>query len=171
MRRLKLGIIFGGMSEEHPVSVKSAQEIARHLDLESYEPFYIGITRQGSWRLCDGPSTNWEEHEGSPQVMLSPDRSINGLLVLEHGEYKTIPIDVVFPVLHGKCGEDGAMQGLLELAGIPYRRLRYPELSGVHGQIPCLHASPEQQGSSRRTSGRSCRMSCPDPDALLFPSS
>jgi D-alanine---(R)-lactate ligase len=119
MDRLKVGIIFGGCSEEHPVSVKSAQEVAKNLDTEKYEPFYIGITKSGAWKLCDGPDENWENGSCRPAV-LSPDRSVHGLLVLEQEQYKMIRLDVVFPVLHGKLGEDGAMQGLLELSGIPY---------------------------------------------------
>jgi D-alanine--(R)-lactate ligase len=120
MDKLKVGIIFGGPSEEHPVSVKSAREIAKHLDGERYEPFYIGITKSGAWKLCDGPpDTNWEDGDCRP-VVLSPDRSVHGLLVLEEVKYETISLDVVFPVLHGRLGEDGAMQGLLELSGIPY---------------------------------------------------
>jgi D-alanine--(R)-lactate ligase len=128
MDKLKIGILFGGDSEEHPVSVKSAREIARNLDLEKYEPFYVGITRQGAWKLCDGPGPDWENGKSSP-VVLSPDSSVKGLLVLEsdrlgsrirQGQYRTINLDVVLPVLHGKRGEDGAIQGLLELSGIPY---------------------------------------------------
>jgi len=114
---MRIGILFGGCSEEHPVSVKSAQEVATHLDPEKYEPFYIGITKDGAWKLCDGPDGDWES--GRPAV-LSPDRSVQGLLVLEQGRYETISLDVVLPVLHGKLGEDGAIQGLLELSGIPY---------------------------------------------------
>lgn len=119
MDRLKIGIMFGGCSEEHPVSVKSAREVARHLDAEKYEPFYIGITRNGDWKLCDGPDVDWESGGCRPAV-LSPDRSVHGLLVLEQGRYETISLDLVLPVLHGRFGEDGAMQGLLELSGIPY---------------------------------------------------
>jgi D-alanine--(R)-lactate ligase len=119
MGRLKVAILFGGCSEEHPVSVKSAQEVAKHLDVERYEPFYIGITRSGAWKLCEGPHANWEEGRLHP-AMVSPDRSIHGLLVQKKGRYETIHLDVVFPVLHGKLGEDGAMQGLLELSGVPF---------------------------------------------------
>jgi D-alanine--(R)-lactate ligase len=119
MDRLRVGIIFGGCSEEHPISVKSAQEVAKHLDLQKYEPFYIGITKSGAWKLCDGPDADWETGSCRPAV-LSPDRGVHGLLVLEQGRYETISLDLVFPVLHGKLGEDGAMQGLLELSGIPY---------------------------------------------------
>ena len=119
MDRLKLGIVFGGCSEEHPISVKSAQEVAKNLDLSKYEPFWIGITETGAWKLCDGPDADWEAGACRPAV-LSPDRSVHGLLVLEQDQYKMIRLDVVFPVLHGKHGEDGAMQGLLEMSGIPY---------------------------------------------------
>ncbi len=119
MHRLKIGIVFGGCSEEHPISVKSAREVAKHLDIDKYEPIYIGITKSGAWNLCDGPDANWENGSSRPAV-LSPDRSVHGLLVLEQGRFETIRLDLVFPVLHGKLGEDGAIQGLLELSGIPY---------------------------------------------------
>jgi D-alanine---(R)-lactate ligase len=119
MDRLKVGIIFGGHSEEYPVSVKSAREVAKNLNTEKYEPFWIGITKSGAWKLCDGPAADWENGGCRPAV-LSPDRSVHGLLVLEQGKYETISLDLVVPVLHGKLGEDGAMQGLLELSGIPY---------------------------------------------------
>jgi len=117
--RAKVGIVFGGSSEEHPISVKSAQEVAKSLDEEKYEPFWIGITNDGAWKLCDGPGASWENGDCRPAV-LSPDRSARGLLVLDNGRYETVSLDVVFPVLHGKLGEDGAIQGLLELSGIPY---------------------------------------------------
>jgi D-alanine--(R)-lactate ligase len=119
MPRLKLGVLFGGASEEHPISVKSAQEIAAHLDPEKYEPYYVGITRGGAWRLCDGPASDWESAGGRPAA-LSPDREVGGLLVFDGDRCKAIGLDLVFPVLHGRFGEDGALQGLLELAGIPY---------------------------------------------------
>ena len=119
MDRLKVGILFGGISEEHPISIKSANEVAKSIDLEKYEPFYIGITKSGGWKLCDGPAENWEDGFSRPAV-LSPDRSAPGLLVLDDGKYEKVSLDVVFPVLHGKGGEDGTVQGLLELSGIPY---------------------------------------------------
>ncbi|MEU5738622.1 D-alanine--(R)-lactate ligase VanA-Sc [Streptomyces tendae] len=117
--KLRIGIVFGGSSEEHAVSVKSAQEVARSLDAEKYQPFFVGITRDGAWKLCEGPGPDWEDGDCRPAV-LSPDRSVHGLLVLEQGRYRTIRLDVVMPVLHGTLGEDGATQGLLELSGIPY---------------------------------------------------
>lgn len=119
MDKLKIGIIFGGCFEEHPISVKSAREVAANLDLDKYEPFYLGITKAGSWILCDGPDGGWEDGRGRPAV-LSADRSMPGLIVLDQERYDVIRLDVVLPLLHGKLGEDGAIQGLLELAGIPY---------------------------------------------------
>jgi D-alanine--(R)-lactate ligase len=117
--RLKVGIVFGGSSEEHAISVKSAQEVARSLNLEKYQPFFIGITKTGAWKLCNDPCPDWES-AGCVPAVLSPDRSVHGLLVLEDAQYRLVRLDVVLPILHGKLGEDGAMQGLLELSGIPY---------------------------------------------------
>jgi D-alanine--(R)-lactate ligase len=114
MDKLNVGILFGGRSEEHSVSVKSAQEVARHLDSGKYEPVWVGITRDGAWKLCDGPDAGWENGR---EVVLGPGRS---LLVLDDGKYDSLGLDVVLPVLHGKLGEGGAVQGLLELSGIPY---------------------------------------------------
>ncbi|WP_109505673.1 D-alanine--(R)-lactate ligase [Nocardioides speluncae] len=119
MDKLKIAIIFGGASEEHPVSVKSARQVAGNLDPDKYDPYYVGITKSGAWRLCDGPGENWENGTSRPAV-LSPDRSAQGLLVLGEGRYETVGVDLVLSVLHGKLGEDGAIQGLLELSGIPY---------------------------------------------------
>lgn len=119
MGKTSIGILFGGRSEEHPVSVKSAREVAFSLDLDKYEPYYIGITESGAWRLCDGPHADWAER-GSRPVVLSPDAEVHGLLVPDGSRLETIQLDVVLPVLHGKLGEDGAIQGLLELSGIPY---------------------------------------------------
>ena len=119
MDRLRIGVVFGGSSEEHPVSVKSAQEVARSLDPARYEPWWIGITAGGEWRLCDGPVAGWDEGPGRTAV-LSPDRSVHGLLVLDGERHEEVRLDVVLPVLHGRLGEDGAVQGLLDLSGIPY---------------------------------------------------
>lgn len=117
MNRVKIGVIFGGISEEHPVSVKSAREIAASIDTDKYEPFYLGITPSGAWKLCESPDAGWENGR---TAVLSPDRGVHGLLVLEPDAYEAVRLDVVLPVLHGRLGEDGAIQGLLELSGIPY---------------------------------------------------
>jgi D-alanine--(R)-lactate ligase len=117
--RLRVALLFGGISEERAISVKSAQQVAESLDLETYEPFYVGITTRGEWRLCGGPAPDWEAGV-CHRAMLSPDRSVHGLLVQKQGRFEPVPMDLVFPVLHGNDGEDGAIQGLLHLSGVPY---------------------------------------------------
>lgn len=134
MDKLKIAVLFGGCSEEHDISVKSAQEIAKQIDLTKYEPIYIGITRAGSWLACEKPCSDWEQRECFP-VTLSPDRTVHGLTFVKDGSYHTLYIDVVFPVLHGKMGEDGAIQGLLELSGIPYIGCDIP------GSVLCMDKS------------------------------
>jgi D-alanine--(R)-lactate ligase len=119
MGRPRVAVLFGGRSEEHDVSVKSAIEIAGHLDDRRYEPVYVGITRSGAWRICERPEPDWERGPCRPAV-ISPDTGTPGLLAVDGGEPRVIPVDAVFPVLHGRFGEDGAVQGLLELSGIPY---------------------------------------------------
>jgi D-alanine--(R)-lactate ligase len=119
MAKLKIGILFGGRSEEHPVSIKSATEVSNSLDLDKYEPFWIGITKDGAWKLCESPATDLNATD-LRQVVLSPDPSIHGLLIAGPDGYETVALDLVFPVLHGGFGEDGITQGLLELSGIPY---------------------------------------------------
>lgn len=119
MKRLKIAILFGGCSEEHDVSVKSATELASSIDTQKYDPIYIGIARSGVWKMCERPSAGWEVGD-CRRAVISPDRETHGLLVAEGGEGRRVYIDAVFPVLHGKTGEDGAVQGLLELSGIPY---------------------------------------------------
>lgn len=93
--------------------------MAKNLDTAKYEPYWIGITAAGRWQLCSGPETGWQDQGGS-SVLISPDRDVHGLLVLDDAGFRPIHLDVVFPVLHGTLGEDGAVQGLLELSGIPY---------------------------------------------------
>ncbi len=119
MDKLRIAILFGGCSEEHDVSVKSAVEVAASVDTRRYEPIHVGITRSGAWKVCDGPGVGWEDGGCRPAV-ISPDRDVHGLLVAEPEGWQAVRLDVVFPVLHGRTGEDGAVQGLLELAGIPY---------------------------------------------------
>jgi D-alanine---(R)-lactate ligase len=119
LKKLNIAILFGGCSEEHDVSVKSAREIANNIDTEKYEPLYIGISRSGVWKMCEKPRTDWD-NDNCRSAVLSPDRKMHGLLVMQNNGYQIQPIDAAFPVLHGKLGEDGAVQGLFELSGIPY---------------------------------------------------
>src|SRR4051794_39211195 len=108
-RRLRVAILFGGCSEEHAVSVKSAMEIAASIDTDKYQPIYLGITKSGVWMMCDRPHPAWDDGTGR-RAVISPDRATHGLLVGERRESHVVHIDAVFPVLHGKTGEDGAVQ-------------------------------------------------------------
>lgn len=119
MKKINIAVLFGGCSEEHNVSIKSAMELAANIDTEKYQPIYIGITKFGVWKLCEKPCPEWEQYAEYP-VVFSPERNTHGLLIQKYDGYETMPVDVVFPIIHGKFGEDGSMQGLLELSGIPY---------------------------------------------------
>jgi D-alanine--(R)-lactate ligase len=99
--------------------VKSAIEIAASIDPQKYAPVYVGITKAGVWKLCEAPRADWVEGSCG-RAVISPDRATHGLLVVEGAACRAVHLDAVFPVLHGTTGEDGAVQGLLELSGIPY---------------------------------------------------
>jgi D-alanine--(R)-lactate ligase len=115
--KLKLLILYGGISEEHTVSVKSARELSRNLDTAKYDPIYVFIGRDGLWQLTSSPE---EKPEGGVIVAPSTDRNIKGLVVMKDGGYDMLRVDVAFPMLHGRYGEDGTVQGILKMTGIPY---------------------------------------------------
>ena len=125
MKKLSVCILFGGMSPEHEVSLRSAESVLNNIDKEKYNIFPVGITKEGDWILFGGkdysmlPKGTWKAHPDNRRAAISPVRG-QGLLSFEGGCVVRERIDVVFPVLHGENGEDGAMQGLLQLAGIPY---------------------------------------------------
>jgi len=125
MKKLSVCILFGGMSPEHEVSLRSAESVLNNIDKSKYNVFPVGITREGDWILFGGkdysmlPSGQWIHHPDNRRAAISPVRG-QGLLNFEGDCVVRERIDVVFPVLHGENGEDGAMQGLLKLAGIPY---------------------------------------------------
>ena len=115
-------VLFGGMSSEHEVSCSSAASILRNIDRDRYNVRVIGITRKGAWVETAAPpemieNGTWVDRVNNRNAYICPDRRVHGIRT-EKG--KNIRIDCVFSVLHGKYGEDGAMQGLLEMAGIPY---------------------------------------------------
>jgi D-alanine-D-alanine ligase len=115
-----VAIIFGGVSTEHDVSVVSARSVARSLDFDRFDPVFVAIDKNGSWYLGPGAFDLLEKKEDRnvDRVILSTDPVRPGFLSLESG--KLTGVDVIFPVLHGPRGEDGTMQGLFEIAGIPY---------------------------------------------------
>ena len=117
----KLAIIFGGQSSEHEISVISATNISKQVDTDKYELILIGITKEGKWLKVENISSmedgSWINSRTSAFIL--PDATKKCIIVETDGEYKEIHVDVVFPVLHGLYGEDGTIQGLLELAKIP----------------------------------------------------
>ena len=120
-----LCIVFGGVSSEHQVSLRSAASVLENVDRQLFGVHMLGITREGRWLYYDGsteliPTGEWETSPRATPAIISPDRSHGGILLLGEGGPRIIQVDVVFGVLHGKNGEDGTIQGLLELAGIPY---------------------------------------------------
>ena len=125
MKKLSVCILFGGRSPEHEVSLRSAESVLNHLDKEKYNIFPVGITREGDWVLYGGKDYSrlsagtWQDCEENRRATISPVRG-QGLLSFEGDCVVRERIDVVFPVLHGENGEDGSVQGLLQLAGIPY---------------------------------------------------
>ena len=125
MDKLNVCILFGGISPEHDVSLRSAESVLQNLNPEKYNILPVGITKEGQWFLYGGcdysqlPGDKWLDHPDNCKAMISPVRG-QGLLCFQAEGVAFQPVDVVFPVLHGENGEDGAMQGLLQMAGIPY---------------------------------------------------
>src|SRR3989344_4581612 len=122
-RKIHVGILFGGKSAEHEVSLRSAKNVYDALDKEKYEPVLIGINKKGKWLLEDasrfllsGPEETKKEGRA---VALTP-QSEGAVIPIEKSSAREEPIDVVFPVLHGPFGEDGTVQGLLKLAHVPF---------------------------------------------------
>ena len=115
---LNVLVIFGGCSEEHDVAVKSAIEVYQHLDTTKYNVTYIGVTKLGKWVKVENPNQPLEDAD--TMAILSPDKTKKGIFLMKNQEYEFVPIDVILPVMHGKMGEDGQLQGIMELSGIPY---------------------------------------------------
>ena len=147
MKKLRVGVIYGGRSGEHEVSIASAAAVTAHLDRTRYEPVPIRIERDGRWVLADKPPTaasaaeiiEQTRREASAlrpgrEVHLSARPSEENLLTIDrrpahngdepHAMVTGLGLDVLFPVLHGPYGEDGTVQGLMELANVPYGTFR-----------------------------------------------
>ena len=126
MEKKTVALLFGGVSSEYDVSCMSVSSVWENVDREKYEPVLIGITREGEWLLYDGDiekvrKGEWDKDSRHiKRAFICPDRSVHGAMVENESGWDILQIDVVYPVLHGKNGEDGTMQGLLEIAGLPY---------------------------------------------------
>lgn len=123
--RKRIAVLFGGCSTEYEVSLQSAHAVIENMDAARYEQTLIGISRtSGQWYLYRGnidliPEDKWLDEAVCTPVWVSTDKTVRGICYLEGGVVHTISLDAAFPVLHGKNGEDGTVQGVSELAGIP----------------------------------------------------
>ena len=120
-----VAVVFGGASSEYEISLLSAASILRHLSREKYDILCLGITREGHWYLYSGgiddiASGAWVNDPDNVQAFLSPDPTTHGIVAFFPEGVKTLRVDVIFPVLHGKNGEDGTIQGLFAISGIPF---------------------------------------------------
>ena len=136
MGKLNVCVIFGGKSSEHDISRLSAKNILYYINKDKYNVFMLGITKKGEWLLYDGDlenllSDDWEKGNVK-KAIISPDTSDSGLIVFDNGTVSNIHLDCAFVIIHGKNGEDGTIQGLLELSGIPYTG------PGVLGSAVCM---------------------------------
>src|SRR3989339_61949 len=116
MRKVRIGVVFGGKSCEHEVSVRSAQSVVEALDKEKYEPVLINIDKNGVWHLREA----LEDFSSQESVAIIPKKEGSALIHLSSPLDSPAPIEVIFPVLHGALGEDGSIQGLFKMADIPF---------------------------------------------------
>lgn len=124
MNKISVAVLFGGCSSEHDISLISASTIINNLNMDKYIVHLIGITKDGEFFKYNGDTENikngtWIEKD-IQKCIISPDRKHHGIIILENGKFEVVNIDVVIPALHGKNGEDGTIQGLLQLAGINF---------------------------------------------------
>ena len=126
MQKKRIAVIFGGKSSEHEVSRVSASYVISQIPTEKYEIVTIGITKEGRWFLYEGDTASiadgsWENNANNRTAFIAPAPSVGGIIIInKDGSTEKVKLDVVFPVLHGKNGEDGTLQGLLEMSEIPY---------------------------------------------------
>ena len=125
MAKIKVCVIFGGMSSEYEVSLMSAKSVIDNIPADKYDIVKVGITKKGRWLFFPGGTDDilrdkWYDDPDCVPCLISPDRTTRGLIKLDGNKVSIEKIDVVLPVLHGKFGEDGTLQGLLEMSGIPY---------------------------------------------------
>ena len=124
MIKKKIGVIFGGCSPEYNVSLESAYSAITNINKEKYDIILIGITKEGDWFKFEGDLENikndsWLQKGKCTKVVISSSKSDKGIIEIDNNNTNLIKLDAIFPILHGKNGEDGTVQGLIELSGIP----------------------------------------------------
>lgn len=162
-KRKKIAVLFGGSSPEYGVSLQSAAAVIDHMDKRKYEPAAIGITHTGDWFYYAGETEriaddSWSGSGDCVPVTVSLRRGERSLLLMREGCAERLEIDAVFPVLHGRNGEDGTVQGMFELAGIPVagcgvlssalcmdkdRAHRLAKEAGVRVPVSCVYGRSE----------------------------
>ncbi len=125
MGKINVGIIFGGRSSEHEVSLRSATSIIENISKEKYNVYLIGITKEGKWLLFSGDISEiatgkWEKNNKNKNILISLNPEIRGIMIDDGGRFTNLRLDVVIPAMHGKNAEDGVIQGFFETIGIPY---------------------------------------------------
>ena len=163
MSKQVVAVLFGGQSSEHDVSKVSAATIISNINTEKYSVIPVYITKEGKWLLYDGPldsigNNDWQKFAST--CILSPDTEHHGLLRIVGDKVKNIPVDVVIPVLHGANGEDGTVQGLFELAKIPY--VGCGVLSSAVSMNPIMVDGTGMCGACRLHVGDEIKFACVD---------
>lgn len=125
MEKKTVAVLFGGVSSEHDVSLISVTSVLQHIPTDRYDIIKVGITKDGRWLHFTGDNDlihngAWESYPTNRTAFFTPDPTVGGLVVKTDTGCEVLPVDVVFPVLHGKNGEDGTLQGLLQMSGIPF---------------------------------------------------
>lgn len=125
MAKKKIAVIFGGRSSEHEVSRNSVTMVLNNINRNKYDVYMIGITKEGEWYHYDGDVSliadgSWETSGKTTQAFIVPDAAVHGMIIMRENGPETVRLDAAYPVMHGKNGEDGTIQGLFELARIPY---------------------------------------------------
>lgn len=146
VKKMRVAIVFGGQSAEHEVSLQSARNIVEALDREKFNPVLIGIDKKGKWHLSDDSHYLLNQdrpesialHQTNREVALAPGRKCDQWLEVQTGKLMQ-QIDVVFPIAHGSFGEDGSLQGLLKMAGLPFVG------SDVLGSAVCMDKAVAKQ--------------------------
>ena len=124
LEKQAIAVFFGGHSSEYGVSLESAYSVIRNLDAQKYTPLPVGITKEGKWYYFTGRAEKiradrWQNAADCIPAALCPDRGANALLLFHKDRVERRPVDAAFPVMHGKFGEDGTIQGLISMCGLP----------------------------------------------------
>ena len=170
MEKKTVAVLFGGVSSEHDVSLISVTSVLQHIPTDRYDIVKVGITKDGRWLHFTGDNDlihngAWESYPTNRTAFFTPDPTVGGLVVKTDTGCEVLPVDVVFPVLHGKNGEDGTLQGLLQMSGIPFVGCDLLSSAACmdKGKVPvvvCRRLRAEKRRCSGRNHNPFGRLSC-----------